>query len=192
MSDNKAHGSCRTPPAPAIFMAGMLGLVVSAVLPAQTVYKTVDESGHATYSTTPPPAGVEAEVMMLEPAPSPGFVPPSATNSANRPEPTASGNSSAGPQIKEVRYSDMTLAELDAGCEAARQARITPMREREIALCKASRTDADYCERYYRDLGEATVSQDGTPIPRMFNDLPECKLAEDERRRRDQQGLGEP
>lgn len=173
------------------FAAGVLCLLLVAELPAQVVYKTVDESGHATYSTAPPQDGDAAEVMMVEPAPLPGFVPPPTRKSAATSGPSEPGTSSATPQIREVHYADMTLEELDAVCEAAREARIAPIRTQEIAACKASRTDPEICDRFYRDLGEPTANPDGTLGPRMFDDLPECKLAEDERRRRAGPNSGE-
>jgi hypothetical protein len=182
MSEIKADGLLYAVRLSGRFVAGVLCVLVFAGLPAQTVYKTVDESGLATYSTTPPPDGVAAEVMMVEPAPLPGFVPPPTRKSVAEP---------GTPQIREVQYADMTLVELDAACESAREARIAPIKTREIALCKASRTDPEICDRYYQDLGEPRGNPDGTVSPRMFDDLPECKLAEDEHLRRAEPNPGE-
>jgi len=70
------------------------------------------------------------------------------------------------------------LAALQAKCEAAREARIKPLREGEIAKCKASRPeDPDYCARYWSDYGNAKRLPNGTMGPRMFDDLPECVAA---------------
>jgi hypothetical protein len=67
---------------------------------------------------------------------------------------------------------------LDAKCEAAREAKLKPMRDAEIAKCKASkRNDPEYCERYWRDLGAPTRLPNGNVKPRMFDDLPECVAA---------------
>ncbi|MEE9511099.1 MAG: DUF4124 domain-containing protein [Gammaproteobacteria bacterium] len=186
MSEINAAGLLYAVRPSGLFVVGVLGLLFILGLPAQTVYKTVDESGHATYSTTPPPDGVAAKVMMDEPAPLPGFGPPPPRKSSEEP-----GTASATPQIREVHYADMTVEELDAGCETAREARIAPIRTREIALCKASRTDPEICDRYYHDLGEPRANPNGTLSPRMFDDLPECKLAEDERLRRAEPNPGE-
>jgi len=186
MSEIKADGLFYAVRPSGLFVVGVLCLFVFAGLSAQTVYKTVDESGHATYSTSPPPDGVAAEVMIVEPAPLPGFVPPPTRKSAAEP-----GTAPAMPQVREVQYADMSLEELDAGCETAREARIAPIRTRETAQCKASRTDPDICDRYYQDLGEPRANPDGTLSPRMFDDLPECKLAEDERLRRAEPNPGE-
>ena len=76
------------------------------------------------------------------------------------------------------------MAELDAHCEIARQPRIRPLREAAIDRCIASRSDLDYCQRFYSDFGASGVNADGVFIPRMFDDLAECMLADDERRRR--------
>ena len=78
-----------------------------------------------------------------------------------------------------------TLEELDAACEAARQAELKPLREQEIAKCKADRhNDPAWCERFYKDYGEGGRHFDGRPIPRLFDDLPECVAAHEARRRK--------
>ena len=78
-----------------------------------------------------------------------------------------------------------SLEELDRRCEAAREAKIAPLREAEIAKCKADkRNDPAYCERFWADYGESTKTPKGRYIPRKFHDLPECKVAERERKRR--------
>lgn len=70
------------------------------------------------------------------------------------------------------------LKALDLKCEQAREAKLKPLRDAEIAKCKASkRNDPDYCERYWHDLGDATRLPNGTMKPRMFDDLPECVAA---------------
>lgn len=76
-----------------------------------------------------------------------------------------------------------TLEELDARCEAAREAQLQPEREREIAACKAEkRNDPEWCERYYKDLGEGGRNLRGAAIPRKYDDLPECQAAQEARR----------
>lgn len=78
-----------------------------------------------------------------------------------------------------------SLEELDQRCETAREKKIAPLREAEITRCKASkRNDPAYCERFWKDYGESTRAANGAFIPRMFHDLPECVVAERERRRR--------
>jgi hypothetical protein len=64
---------------------------------------------------------------------------------------------------------------LEAQCESEREARIKPLRDMEIAKCKAdSHNDPAYCDRYWRDYGNAMRATNGTMTPRMFDDLPIC------------------
>jgi len=87
-----------------------------------------------------------------------------------------------GALIWAADISEADVKALEAKCEAAREARLKPMRESEIATCKAERgNDPAYCERFYRDLGDATRLPNGTMKPRMFDDLPECVAAHDAR-----------
>jgi hypothetical protein len=67
---------------------------------------------------------------------------------------------------------------LEAQCEQEREARIKPLREMEIAKCKADgHNDAAYCERYWKDYGNRIRTPNGTMTPRMFDDLPICVAA---------------
>jgi hypothetical protein len=51
--------------------------------------------------------------------------------------------------------------------------------------CKADkRNDPAYCERFWRDYGESHFTRDGEFVPRLFGDIPECVVADKERRRR--------
>jgi hypothetical protein len=70
------------------------------------------------------------------------------------------------------------VAALEAQCEAEREAKIKPLREMEIAKCKADHhNDAAFCERYWKDYGDARSGINGVMIPRMFWDLPVCVAA---------------
>ena len=70
------------------------------------------------------------------------------------------------------------VAALEATCESQREAKIKPLRDQEIAKCKADgRSDAAYCERYFKDYGNSMRTVKGGVVPRMFDDLPSCKLA---------------
>jgi hypothetical protein len=40
-----------------------------------------------------------------------------------------------------------------------------------------TRNDPAYCERYWKDYGNAMRSSNGTMTPRMFDDLPDCVAA---------------
>lgn len=70
------------------------------------------------------------------------------------------------------------VAALEAKCESEREAKIKPLRDEEIAKCKADgRFDAGYCERSFKGYGNAARTPNGGTVPRMFGDLPSCKLA---------------
>jgi hypothetical protein len=67
---------------------------------------------------------------------------------------------------------------LEAQCAQDREARIKPLRDMEIAKCKADdHNDAAYCERYWKDYGNSTRISNGGMTPRMFDDLPVCVAA---------------
>lgn len=73
---------------------------------------------------------------------------------------------------------DQSVAELQLQCEQAREARLKPLRDAEIAKCKAERgRDPAYCERYWKDFGDASRLANGNMKARMFDDLPECVAA---------------
>ena len=70
------------------------------------------------------------------------------------------------------------VAALEAKCEAEREAKIKPLRDAEIAKCKADRVnDPEYCERFWKDFGNSVRGANGATIPRMFGDLPICVAA---------------
>ncbi len=67
------------------------------------------------------------------------------------------------------------VAALEAKCEAEREAKIKPLRDAEIAKCKADQNnDPGYCERFWIDYGNTRRGITGGTIPRMFWDLPIC------------------
>ncbi|MEP6885197.1 MAG: hypothetical protein ABJC66_10655 [Gammaproteobacteria bacterium] len=67
---------------------------------------------------------------------------------------------------------------LEAECDAEREAKIEPLRNVEIAKCKADQNnDPGYCERYWKDYGNSMRGANGGTIPRMFSDLPICVAA---------------
>jgi len=79
----------------------------------------------------------------------------------------------------------MSLDELDRRCEDARQEKIAPLRQAEIANCKKQKDkDPAWCERFYVDYGAGGKTEYGGYRPGMFHDLPECIDAHEERRRR--------
>jgi len=70
------------------------------------------------------------------------------------------------------------VAALEAKCEAEREAKIKPLRDAEIAKCKADQNnDPGYCERSLKGYGNAMRNANGGTIPRMFSDLPICVAA---------------
>jgi hypothetical protein len=81
------------------------------------------------------------------------------------------------------------VAAFESQCAAAREAKIKPLREAEIAKCKAVRPDDPaYCERYWSDYGNAKRLPNGTMSPRMFADLPSCVSADQARKALNQSG----
>lgn len=80
-----------------------------------------------------------------------------------------------GPALaKETR--DQKQAALDAACEAAREKKIAPIRNKYIEACVANREQPsrEACERFYADYG----GRMGGRAP-LFYDLPECVKAFD-------------
>ncbi len=70
------------------------------------------------------------------------------------------------------------VAALEAQCEMEREAKIKPLRDMEIAKCKADRhSDPAYCERFWKDYGNSTRGANGVMVPRMFSELPVCVAA---------------
>ena len=66
-------------------------------------------------------------------------------------------------------------------CEAAREAKIAPLREKEIQDCIATaaqqRIRPEDCREHFRTYGEARNTGRGV-VPRMFHNIPECSEAE--------------
>jgi hypothetical protein len=164
-------------------------LVSASVSAQQVVYKWTDEDGVVHFGEAPP-AGVQAERIVTSAAPAVPATPapPPETPAAEGPEPAARPQAEVPPlagAADERSISEMSLAELDARCESAREALIAPLREAEIERCKAEpRTDPASCERRNADFGAPVRTVNGTVTPRMFHDIPPCLDAQNERRRR--------
>ncbi len=89
------------------------------------------------------------------------------------------------PQVEKVDITKLSLADLDLRCDEARENMIAPLREAEIATCKEDkRNDPAWCERFNADYGDGGRMASGSIRPRMFDDLPECVEALQERNRR--------
>ncbi|PLX57335.1 MAG: hypothetical protein C0629_02950 [Chromatiales bacterium] len=80
---------------------------------------------------------------------------------------------------------DASLSALKQRCEAAREAKIAPLRAAAIDECVTKqKKDRASCERFYRDYGNGGRTAAGAAKQRMFNDLPEClELYEAEKNR---------
>lgn len=75
--------------------------------------------------------------------------------------------------------------QLDAACEAVREAKLAPEREQLIQECPAQFDKSlDQCRHFYRDYGDAIFKDDGT-VQRyaLYYDLPACQAAFEHRQR---------
>lgn len=155
----------------------------------QTVYKWVDEDGVVHFGeSTPEGVGAERITTDAPPPPPPPRPAPTAAESgteATVSEQTAEPATTTVPIAVSTPIADMTLAQLDSRCEEAREAKIAPLREAEIEHCKSQpRSDPAFCESHNADFGDGGRTVSGTIRPRMFDDLPECVEALQERNRR--------
>lgn len=157
----------------------------------QKVYRWVDEDGVVHYSDELPENAQNVETVTLTPAPSvpppsddAPAAPPAEAATAEEPVPPAPAEPNLT-QPEDVDITQLSLAELDRRCDDAREDKIAPLREAEIAKCKANRrNDPEWCERFNADYGEGGRTESGAIRPRMFDDLPECVDALRERNRR--------
>ncbi len=178
-----------------IFALGIILIFVAAIVHAQQkVYKWVDEEGVIHFSETPPDESESVETETLTTAKPPPYV-PRAQPAIRSPAPSETGGAkqSAQPEIEKpqvvakINIKKMSLADLNSRCADAREKKIAPLKEAEIAKCK--KQDPDYparCERFYADYGDGGRTVSGGFRPRMFHDLPECIEADQERKRRGQ------
>jgi len=155
----------------------------------QTVYKWVGEDGVVHFGESPP-EGVEAERITTDtppPSPPPLPAPTAAESGVEAPvsAQTAEPATTTVPVVVSTPLAGMTLAELDGRCEEAREAKIAPLRDAEIEHCKAQpRSDPAFCESHNADFGDGGRTVSGTIRPRMFDNLPACVEALQERNRR--------
>ncbi len=177
--------------APLLALALSAALIAAGVSAQETsVYRWVDEDGVVHYSDAPPEDGSEAETRAVKPVP-PSAPPPARAQRPAPPPPSPVEREAPIAPVAEVAtptpvdVAGLSLAELEQRCEAAREMRIAPLREAEIARCKADgRSDPDWCERFHADYGDGGRTASGVFRPRMFDDLPECVEALRERNRR--------
>jgi hypothetical protein len=175
----------------AVLIIGLLASPAS-VYAQQKVYKWVDEEGVVHYSEEPPGDSPKAEVETFTTDPAPPYVPPTQTTikspSASRTDvenQTAQPKQQIPPPVKEKDITEMSFAELDRRCEAARQEKIAPLKAAEIANCvQAGTGDQDWCDTFWADYGAPRQRESGGLTPPMFHDLPECVEAFEESNRR--------
>jgi hypothetical protein len=155
----------------------------------KTVYKWVDEDGVVHFGDAPPADAnvAETETLIIPKSPPPA-------ESKKEPAVAATKNDSVQPMqpIEEAPQlyvktdvSQLSLADLDLRCDEAREEMIAPLREAEIEKCKQDkREDPAFCERFNADFGEGGRTVSGSIRPRMFDDLPKCVEAKQEKHRR--------
>ena len=134
----------------------ILTVVCASVYAQQTVYKWVDEEGVVHFGEKPPGESAEVQVDVITTDPAPRYVPPaqttikspsvSETDVENR---SAQPESQVSPLVKEIDIAEMSLADLDFRCEDAREEKIAPLKEAEIAKCIRTETgDQAWCETF--------------------------------------------
>ena len=178
-----------------IIVLGVALMLSAAIAHAQQkVYKWVDEDGVVHFSDSPPDDSAAAETITTAPAPTPSAAPATTlprTGQSPAVEDSTSTNSASLPKAElpapapKDDISSMSLTALDQRCEVAREKKIAPLREAEIQQCKQDRrNDPNYCETFNADYGDGGRTASGAMRPRMFDDLPECIDAMNERNRR--------
>jgi hypothetical protein len=173
-----------------VVVLAMLWIGAGERASAQDLFKWTDEHGVTHYENSVPEGVKNFERVTLSarpttiPAPQ-QTQPTNRTSPPTRTQPAPQTPSLATPAAVSKPASAMSLEELDRICETAREKEIAPLRAAEIEECKASRrSDPAYCERFNATFGDAVFLPNGAMRPRMFNDLPECVLAEQERANR--------
>jgi len=74
------------------------------------------------------------------------------------------------------------LDELDRRCEAARAARLAPIRAELIDKCvKVDKRPREVCEAEFANYGDTKRTAQGKAVAGLFYDLPECVAALEER-----------
>ena len=183
----------------AILIIGLLASTAS-IYAQQKVYKWVDEDGVVHFSEEPPGESPKVEVETFTTDPAPPYVPPAQTTikspSASEPDvenQIAQPEIQIRPPVKEIDITEMSLADMDRRCEDAREEKIAPLKEAEIAKCIQTETgDQAWCEAFWADYGDGGRTVSGGTFPRLFDDLPECVDAWEEFTRRGLYPGGEP
>ena len=167
-----------------VVLATILSISANGQALAQEVFKWTDENGVVHYGDSVPDSVEDYERVSISPSLT-AIPAPVQTLPTERDEPAPQTAKPSTPTAAPQPVSAMSLEELDQVCEAAREREIAPLRQAAIEECKASpRSDPAYCERFNATFGDAIYLPSGATRPRMFNDLPECVQAEQERRSR--------
>ena len=171
-----------------VFLGTVIAILVISThgqASAQDIFKWIDENGVVHYGESVP-EGVESyeRVSLAPPPATPAPAEPKAADGSelSAPETAPAAPSSSAPVAAPRPASAMSLEELNQLCEDVREREIAPLRAAAIEECKVKnrRGDPGYCERFYANTGDAVRLSSGNVRPRMFNDLPECVLAEQE------------
>ena len=169
-----------------------LTAVCTGAYAEEKVYKWVDEDGVVHFSDAPPAEGDPSDTEALVIPKSPPVAAPAQPAAKPATAPQTSSSSQSKKEVAETPalfektdITNMSLADLDLRCEDARAKMIAPLREAEIAKCKQDKkNDPAWCERFNADYGDGGRTVSGSIRPRMFDDLPECVEAQQERNRR--------
>ena len=88
----------------------------------------------------------------------------------------------AAPGAHAKHLSKEEVQKLVARCEAAREVRLKPLRDKQIEQCMreadARRMRKEDCVEFYKDFGNAAYTGKGV-VPRMFYELPECRASDE-------------
>ena len=176
----------------AIVLAIALMAFCSGANAEKTVYKWVDNDGVVHFSDAPPAESnsVETETLVIPKSPpvvtpDPSVASPPADSATAAKKPSRQPEAEVPVLYAKIDISKMSLADLDLRCEEAREKMIAPLREEAIATCKLDkRRDPAWCERFNADFGDGGRTESGGIRPRLFDDLPECVEALEERNRR--------
>jgi len=169
-----------------------LTAVCAGAYAEKTVYKWVDENGVVHFSDAPPadadPADAETLIIPKSPpvaAPAQPAAEPAAVAKISDTKQPKQPQKEITMTYEQIDISKMNIVDLDRRCDEAREKVIAPLREAEIAKCKADKkNDPAWCERFNADYGDGGRTASGSIRPRMFDDLPECVEALEEKNRR--------
>lgn len=176
----------------AFVLGVVLTFVAVSIYAQQKVYRWVDEDGVVHVSDRPPDESESVETKTITTAPPPTNLPTAqpvvkapAVSDVDGEKQSAQPEIESPPVVEKTDITKMSHEALDRRCEDAREKKIAPLREAEIATCMETETgDHAWCETFWADYGDPSRTVSGPLTPRLFHDLPECVEALDERHRR--------